>query len=86
MNCKNNKTARDIVIDLINRRVLSGAEAYTLIEAIINTTYQNWNRWSLTTTPVEYKPYTQTTNIPDYSWQDYTSTNISATTSAVNQY
>ena len=53
----NNKSAREIVIDLIDRKEITGEEAYTLIYELVNKnnciTWTNTNTsypWSTTTT------------------------------------
>lgn len=50
----NNKTAREIIIGLIDRKEITGEEAYTLIDELMNKSNWGWNgnsniTWNKTT-------------------------------------
>jgi len=56
----NNRTAREIIIDLIDRKEITGEEAYTLIYELVNKSNWGWNGNSNIT-------WTTTTSAPIYS-------------------
>ena len=64
----NNRTAREIIIDLIDRKEITGEEAYTLIYELVNKVSWGWTgspniTWTTTTsTPTDISAYSNTSS------------------------
>ena len=85
-----NKTAKDIIIELIDNNYINGEEAYTLIEAIVNTSPWTRSVWCSTTpytgyldTSNNWKLHTDSTTA-GYKQHNYTLTTTASNTSEVN--
>lgn len=68
----NNKTAREIVIDLIDRKEITGEEAYTLIYELVNK--NNCITWTNTNTYPSWSAATTIDNLAETCTGDNTYT------------